>query len=157
MGGYAGCRYSSTFKDRAEFEHLNPPSSNPICAVLSQGITFNEAEDLVAQTPEICLLTSAIHELCDNPQGRLFDGLADIALARAFVTIEKNRNRRQQRNINPVIKWKTIQLSLEKSSERTELYRYIKVMFDNRYGLVGNLPTAKGIIMYKINDLINRR
>jgi hypothetical protein len=156
MGGYAGYRYLSVYKNKTELKKLNPPNPDPACVILAQGISRDEAEDLVAQTPEICILTSAIHELCDNKEGRISDGMADIFLARAFVTIERNRNRRQHRNINPAVKWHTIQLSSE-NDEKTELYRHVKVMFGNRYGLVGNLHIAKGAILYKINSLINRR
>lgn len=162
IGGYAGIRFIRGYNDEADFQNHNQ-KPNDTYLVIAKGITMDEAQDLVALTPEICRFTAAIYELCDNDEGKVYKGMITHQLHSACFGIAHDREWIEKKDLDPVPVGAIVKPTGDQT-ERDQLYQFIletyyfpTLVYGRSFGLINDLDTARIKLFIKITQLIDSR
>ena len=92
--GKTGTRLWSSFANKAEADSSNL-RSQPGYRIIAEGISEDEARDLLALTPEICILTATVEDIFTGPNKDTVEVEWVNILHVAHTKINENRQRRQ--------------------------------------------------------------
>lgn len=146
--GYTGIRNIASYNNKESFEHRL--QDDDFRKVIAEGVTAAEAEALVALTPEICVLTTAIEEICWQDNGEVDSTQVRTALENASDKISIYRScKKGQRPHGPL---PFVEIG-DEDTEKNRLYRYIKETFTNPNGTIGNIKQAEALIESKIDEI----
>jgi hypothetical protein len=136
-GGYAGTRTWTDYGSKSEFVRMNP-TADGYRTVIAEGVSQTKAIDLCSLSPEVCILTAAVEELCKTKDGRVDTNQAEFQFYMKKTLINYNRQRRHQNNLSPNHSFSFIQIG-DEDTEKNRLLRFIKKTFYNPDGTVGNV------------------
>lgn len=143
--GKTGTRYSFGFRNKAEAGN-SPQYKNPKLRVIAEGITEDEARDLIALTPEVSLLTSAVEDIFVGPvKDTIITGWVNVLRA-AYTRIKENRERRATNHLTATSNNLNVLDDITEDNLKNKLYKKMMeqlVMADEK----GDLPSINAAFM----------
>jgi len=158
-GGYAGIRFFTSFKDKSKYDafELQKTDGSEICNAIMEGLTVKQAQDLTALTPEVCRLTAAVQEACDNDDGRIENvSLLSYQLFNSAMAIIHDREAREESNQLPLVPYISVEIGPE-NSEKNQLLRHVIEHCNTFDGIVPDIKHALRMIEIKADLIIQSR
>ncbi|TRZ47856.1 hypothetical protein D4S03_10965 [bacterium] len=152
IGGYAGNRYWTSYKDKEEFKKMNSPLDETL-SIVAEDVTDDEAMNLTSLTPEICRLTAAVHEMCYAGDGHIDINLAPYPLTKVFWAINEDRKHCAANGLRLNTSFPFVEIGKE-NTEKNRLYRYIKETFTNPNGTIGIIEVANALINSELAEIV---
>jgi hypothetical protein len=158
--GYAGNRFIIGYTDEADFLARNTPLDE-CYKIIAQGVNSNMAQDLASLSPEICILTANIQDMCNQTNGRIYKECVDSQLIEARHHIEECRAYREMHRLEPIVPFVFVDIGPE-DTQKNKLYRFIKEKFYHPDGTLPDLALSFAIlslrtmnIAYDIDKLVD--
>ena len=136
--GFAGNRTIGSYANEADFRQQFGPEQQEFDDVIAMDVDDKTAQEIAANTPPVCRLTSAIQEACDKQGNVDIKRFLDYHLTSAYLTIRYDAELSIERDLTPSLRFNLVEIAPEDTSERALLMR-ATLICANEYGEVDPL------------------